>query len=139
MSYISTDYEFGITSELNNFELFRQHFSDETLIQSKSKTALFDYEGEKICVELKTRRNAYNKYPTTMIGINKLEYCEDKDKDFYFCFSFTDGLYYWKYDKNDLEKISYSKGGRRDRGRYEIKNYAYIPIEMLKQIETRIA
>lgn len=134
MSYIKTDYEFGIKSELNNFDIFREHFQDNTLLPSKSRTALFDYEGEKICVELKTRRNVYNKYPTTMIGVNKLLYCKDKDKEFYFCFLFTDGLYYWKYDVNDLEKLTYSKGGRSDRGRYEIKDYAYIPIEMLKRI-----
>lgn len=134
MSYIKTDLEFGIKSELNNFNIFRQHFQDNSLLPSKSRTALFDFEGEKICVELKTRRNVYNKYPTTMIGKNKIDYCKDKDKDFYFCFAFLDGLYFWKYNTNDLDKFSYCKGGRFDRGRAEINNYAYIPIEMLSKI-----
>jgi len=134
-SYLTKDYNFGIANELNHFQTFKKYFNDENLIQSKSRTALFDYESDKNCVELKTRRNTYNKYPTTMIGKNKLDYCEDKDKDFYFCFDFTDGLYYWKYEKNDLEKFSYAKGGRFDRGRPELNNYAYIPIEMLMKIK----
>ena len=134
-SYLTKDYNFGIANELNHFQTFKKYFNDENLIQSKSKTALFDYESDKNCIELKTRRFVRNEYEDTMIGINKINFCDEKDKDFYFCFSFTDGLFFWKYDKNDLDKLRYDIGGRRDRGRVEINDYAYIPIEMLTKIE----
>ena len=134
-SYISTDYNFGIKSEMNNFDIFKEYFGDESLIQSKSKTALFDYESDKMSIELKTRRVTYSAYKDTMVGRNKMDYCDGKDKDFYFCFSFLDGLYYWKYNKEELHKIRFNRGGRSDRGRYEMNDYAFIPIEMLSKIE----
>ena len=68
-----------------------------------------------------------------MIGLNKIKYAQSNpDKDFYFVFAFTNGLYYWKYNADD--KLNYRKGGRIDRGYKEIKEYAYIPISLLTYI-----
>jgi len=69
-----------------------------------------------------------------MIGINKLNYCKDKGKETYFCFQFQDGLFYWKYCLEDETKLRFGRGGRWDRSRIEIKDYFYIPYELLKKI-----
>tara|TARA_R110000765_G_scaffold244996_4_gene347195 strand:+ start:907 stop:1320 length:414 start_codon:yes stop_codon:yes gene_type:complete len=94
----------------------------------------FDFKGINCFVELKSRRNEYSKYPTTMVGMNKIKKARqliEDDNLIYFCFNFTDGLYYWLYTENiGIEK----KGGRWDRGKQEIKDYFYLPIEYLTKI-----
>ena len=129
----NNDLSFGENEELKNFEIIKNTF-DITLKRSIDKYSLFDYVGDSCIVELKSRRNNYNKYPSTMIGYNKLEYAETIQKNIFFCFSFTDGLYYWKYTKNDYDKIIFKNGGRNDRGKAEFKKYAYIDISLLKMI-----
>jgi hypothetical protein len=93
----------------------------------------FDYKDEQnIHYEIKGRNNNYNKYDTTMIGQNKIEYANKFDNDFYLIFSFYDGNYYYKYNRNnDNNKLIFDKGGRNDRGRPEYKEYCYIPISEL--------
>jgi hypothetical protein len=51
----------------------------------------------------------------------------------YFVFRFTDGLYYWKYDPKHPLKVQ--QGGRTDRGRKEIKSYAFIEVDILSKLE----
>jgi len=94
---------------------------------------LFDLKDKdnKIIVEVKERKNTYNKYPTTMIGENKFI----KAKDYYdkgykvlFVFKFTDGIYYYEFCD---EKLKIDIGGRCDRGRPEYKKYVYISIDKL--------
>ena len=73
----------------------------------------------------------HNKYKTTMIGYNK--YLEaQKHKTVYFIFSFEDGDYYYKYNKDD--KFEIAIGGRCDRNKAEYKDYVYIPITKLIKI-----
>lgn len=85
--------------------------------------------------EHKGRRNEYNKYSTTMIGSNKIDFInKHPDNDYVFIFGFTDGNYYIKYNKELFDNFEIKKGGRLDRGRPEIKDYLYIPIEQLSKI-----
>lgn len=127
----NSDMEFGLEQEKSNFDLIKQLDSDLVMT---SRNSIFDYASENSLAELKSRNNCYNKYPTTMVGYNKIEYAHKfPNKNIYFCFKFTDGLYYYKYDKNDT--LEFATGGRRDRGREEIKDYCYIPIKYLKKLE----
>ena len=67
-----------------------------------------------------------------MIGLNKIMKASTILEDVYFFFWFTDGLFYWKYNRDiDLEV---KKGGRYDRGLKEINDYAYIPTTLLTKI-----
>ena len=89
-------------------------------------------KGNNKFIELKSRNNEKNKYLTTMVGYNKIMKASELEEDVYFFFSFTDGIYYWKYDRNiDLE---IKKGGRYDRGCSEINDYAFIPVNILQKI-----
>jgi len=97
----------------------------------------FDFrDGNKIFYEVKTRNVKHNKYPTTMVGQNKIEAANLSDRDVYFIFGFTDGNYYFKYNRNVNSGLSVSIGGRNDRGREEYKPYCWIPINMLTRMIT---
>ena len=70
MSSKSKDLEFGFQNEISCKELI------ETITGTLTQTEpyhLFDYYNDHYLVELKARRNNYNKYPTTMIGKNKID------------------------------------------------------------------
>lgn len=100
MRHQKEDLQFGNESEQRNLEAF------STLVgASLQKTAHhyhpFDFtnDANTIFVELKSRRVESKKYPTALIGKNKIEFCSDLSKAYYFCFAYTDGLYYIQYDK----------------------------------------
>ena len=60
---------------------------------------LFDYFNNDYLVELKARRNNYNTYPTTMVGLNKINKARrEQYKKCLFCFKFFDGLYCHLFD-----------------------------------------
>ena len=89
-----------------------------------------DFYFDDIYFEIKSRRNTHNKYDTTMIGYNKIQWIKDKNiKDVYFVFVFTDGDYYYKYNPDD--NFETTTGGRWDRGKIEKKLYYYIPTNKL--------
>ena len=67
-----------------------------------------------------------------MIGYNKIKKALELNEDVYFIFNFTDGIYYYKFDRD--KELEVKQGGRFDRGRPEIKDYCFIPIEILQKI-----
>ena len=71
-----------------------------------------------------------------MISCNKLLFARHCGKDCYFVFNFTDGLFYYKFDKMDYDTgvIRSAYGGRNDRGKDEKKPYCYINIKLLRKI-----
>lgn len=122
------DHKFGDEQELLNLPIISDFLNQK--FRKTKRYFVFDYENDNTYVELKSRRNAKAKYPTTIVGKNKLDYAKTCGKDVFFFFQFTDGLYYWKY--NDEDNIKIAKGGRCDRGKLEFKEYGYIDIELLK-------
>ena len=91
-----------------------------------------DFHSNNKYFEIKSRRFNHNKYETTMVGKNKIEWVREnyiEGIDFYFVFVFEDGDYFYKYNPEDEFKTGL--GGRCDRGRDEIKLYYYIPINKM--------
>jgi hypothetical protein len=121
------DFIFGLAQEDVLLEVIKKKFGND-IIKTKERS-IFDYESDNILVELKSRRVKKDTYPDTMIGINKINFASKSDKEVYFAFQFTDNLYYWKYDKDEL--LNFRGGGRSDRGKNEYKQYCYIPIKLL--------
>jgi len=128
---LNKDLEFGCNKEK---ELLQKLKTLDPDILFTKKFCCYDYESDNTIIELKSRRNKYNKYPTTMIGNNKIKNFLSLDKDVYLVFSFTDGIYYVKCDDELIKKCDICKGGRYDRGRPEVKEYCYIPINLLNPI-----
>jgi hypothetical protein len=122
----------GRTAETTCFPVFQAKFPD--LVRIKNPYALFDFESPECRIELKARTTPHDKYPTTIVGENKVQAAEKDPRAHYFAFAFTDGLYWVQYDKDLFADFEVKDGGRRDRGRPEIKPYRYIPITALTKV-----
>ena len=122
---------FGKASEVKNLDALKSVVPD--IVPTPSRYFPFDYSSSTSYVELKTRKFKKDKYPTTIIGMNKIEYAkQNPDKDYYFAFCFEDGLYYIKYHPALFEGFSVTKCYRRDRGvKHTVTN---IPVDMLIKI-----
>ena len=70
------------------------------LIRIPQETHNFDFEGEFVWVELKERTCRKDYYDTTVVPYCKIKWAETADKPCYFVFSFTDGIYWIKYEKS---------------------------------------
>ena len=127
------DYTFGIQKEIELLPKLKTFFNDDSIIQLDKKN-IFDFKGNNKYIELKSRNCNYDKYPKTMIGYNKIKKASEINEDVYYIFNFIDGIYYFKYDKLINFEIKENYISRRDRGRNEINDYAFIPIEILKEI-----
>jgi hypothetical protein len=127
------DYDFGKQSEDYLLDLIQKYFKDN-IKKVKKSTEIYDYEGDRYIYELKSRTNKYDAYTTTLLGYNKII---KNNKEQIFLFSFTDGLYYIKYDEsefNNYEKKLFVRNKRTDYND-KIKLYIYIPINKLIKIE----
>ena len=131
MSKFLKDLKFGLNKEMQLLPILKEYLKDETIYQLENSN-VFDFKGDNKFIELKSRNNNYDKYPTTMIGINKILRASSLNENVYFFFWFVDGLYYWLYDKDYEFEIK--RSGRFDRGRPELNDYAYIPIDMLIKV-----
>jgi hypothetical protein len=131
----SKDYAFGLNGERSVIGKMSAHFKTNF---SKTEDVYdpFDFKDSKTCIELKTRRNTKNAYPTTMVGANKVKIAQQdtSGKKYIFAFNFTDGLYYIEYEKELFSTFETSLGGRSDRGQPEMSDYCFIPVSLLKPL-----
>ena len=131
---IESDLAFGKKSEndvISKLSCFGE------VIPMDDPYAPFDFrtKNKSTFIELKTRTNSKDKYPTTMVGQSKVEIAKQyPKKKFIFCFQYTDGLYYIPYSKELFDTFEVSQGGRADRGRVESNTYCYIPVDKLQKI-----
>lgn len=136
-----SDKSFGTQNEIKLLNyLNTELYVNDKFSMFKNQHSTMDFINSKIIAELKSRRNKYSQYPTTMVGQNKLNQAEqsyksNKGKEYKFFFLFTDGLYVWDFNP---EQYTTKLGGRNDRGANEIKEYSYIDINHLKLITTDI-
>lgn len=97
---------------------------------------LFNRRGDlKALIEIKTRRNSSNKYPTYMLSARKwreaLKLSEEYAVPFLLIVEFTNGTYAVKI-KNDYPV---NKGGRYDRGdAMDVEDCIYIPMSDFRRV-----
>ena len=137
------DIDYGANSEKKAIILLQEYFKFPLVKLDYYNIFDFYNEEENVYIELKSRQCQVNTYTTTMVGMNKINKAKilsRKKCNIYFFFYFTNtdynecDLYYWKFDLDQLDKLIYKTGGRIDRGKNEIKKYAYIPITLLIKI-----
>tara|TARA_R110000796_G_scaffold249789_1_gene377980 strand:+ start:632 stop:1042 length:411 start_codon:yes stop_codon:yes gene_type:complete len=92
--------------------------------------SLIDFEDENTLCELKTRRVRHNQYDSLYIPHYKLKYNATMNKQLYFAFNCTDGLYIFDYTKHG-DKTYTSYGGRCDRGKNEYTKMINVPTNLL--------
>ena len=136
MSKKYTDLVFGKLKENEIKEILEQYFN--TTLQQTSKYGLIDFYNDDLYIELKSRRNTYSKFNTTIIGSNKIDYVKTLNKKSLFVFNFIDGLYYIEYsplfDSFDLCEEYILRDGKK-----ELKTNYHIPIECLKRINVTVS
>ena len=132
MASFATDYNFGVNQESMS-KINIERYLNTSLI-SRGGYSIFDFDdGADLFVELKTRRIPHNKYPTAIIGANKIEIAKkNPDKTYWFVYKYQDGLFGIKYSEefDSYETRSYSRGDRND---YDNKpqNCYFIPTSAL--------
>ena len=127
--------EQGEKAEIRLFPHFKEIF-DDSLVRSTEKYSLFDFYGDDVIIELKSRNYSKDRYPTTMIGMNKINEClnDKSNKSYYFVFEFTDGLYYWRFTEKRYLKCKQEWRGTNKRGYWEESLYLMIPVDKLKPL-----
>lgn len=121
------DRQFGLESEAR----LEQYFFDNYAVKrTLDRYNSFDFENDKILIELKTRRTYHNSYFDTMISASKIdkgtiELRNGRKERVLFFFQFTDGLYYYELKEDIILRKDYFKGVL----------YYFIPVEMLKETE----
>jgi len=129
-------FNFGLENEKILLPILQSYFKDDTIKKTHYNSCPFDYVSENgTLYELKTRKNAYSKYPDTIFPCKKFNYLPEKDK--ILIFSFTDGNYYIKYIPELFETFHKEKKQYRfDRGNIDkAAEYINIPIYNLIKLE----
>jgi hypothetical protein len=136
MRSFKEDFQLGMNSERSTHLILQNHF--KTPLTRTPSHHRFDYEGANIYVELKTRTNAYRRYPTTMIPTGKCIAGDQTTNKVFFVFKFTDGLYAIEYNKTLFDTFERDDFQRPDRIDHidRKQSYTYIPIEFLTLILT---
>tara|TARA_R110002153_G_scaffold126664_2_gene274045 strand:+ start:236 stop:706 length:471 start_codon:yes stop_codon:yes gene_type:complete len=125
------DKEQGLTAEKRCKVILEKEFGE---LKFTDKFCYFDYENAKYIIELKSRNCKHDAYPTAMINYPKiLKYKErEKEREFIIAFLYTDGLYFWKYDEEEVDRVGTT--GRNDRGCIETYEMLYFKHNHLKHI-----
>lgn len=131
MRSLERDRAIGRAGEYNVIDVLKT--LDPSIILHNRMFDRLDFIGEKVRIEHKTRTNAYNDYPTTLMPCDKAIVDE---KPLYFTFGFTDGVYMIEYTPDSFADIEVKPFCRRPR--YGIidkpKPYFHIPIDRLVKL-----
>lgn len=122
-------YKFGKKGEQRVFPVIKEFFKRD-IVQTTERYDKYDYICPQYNYECKSRTNAFNKYPDTMITMNKLE---DGEKGLVLLFNFTDALYYIIYEPelfSTFNTVMFSRA-RED---WDEKEHIYIPLKHLSLI-----
>jgi hypothetical protein len=121
------DYIYGEQQENKLYEIIKNGFEWSTPLQKGTRYSKYDYYNDDTNIELKSRKNKYKTYPTTMLTLNKLS----TDKELLLLFNFIDGVYFIQYDKDMFSKFEVKDFSRANL-RGDEKKHIYIPITKLE-------
>ena len=134
---LAADLAFGLMNEEQKRGTLEMHFG-ECFEKDPNQWALFDFfnKSKTVYVEMKSRNNRHDTYATTIVGSNKIRWCTDPTKKYYFAFVFTDGIYYIQYDKTLFDTFECSDFVRNTRSGYEdrMAKYVFIPVSALTRM-----
>jgi len=99
MNIIHNDLNYGIPQEATVISKLAVHFMED-IQQESNPYSRYDAISPTTKYEIKCRRNTHDKFPTTLIGVNKT----NVSGRLVFVFNFTNGLYYIVYEKEKFDK-----------------------------------
>ncbi len=129
MVHFENDYIFGTENQKKVLPHIIQHFNRD-ITENEGQYCKFDFTDAHYNYELKSRKNTLNKYPDTMITMNKLQ---QSDKGLILLFSFTDCLAYIEYDP-ELFSTFRTQNFSRAKIETDKKIHIFIPINLLTVI-----
>jgi len=112
-------------------QLFNDKYS--TTLEHTDRFRTFDLKDKKAkyVVEVKKLNCNHNRYTKLIMGFNKYKKAQQyiqRGYSVYFVIEYLDGTYTHKYNN---ELYTPSKAGRSDRGYHELKDYIFIPRELI--------
>ena len=133
---LQDDLRLGYKNEEQIVSILNTFFNDN-FINTKdlygNEYCSYDFEGtDGTRIELKSRRNKYDDYPTTIIPVHKtisMDLCKN-----IFVFNFSDGIYYIEWNANKFKTYETKMVLCKRLGRTDYKLHYLIPIEDLIQI-----
>lgn len=126
MVHFENDYIFGTENQKIVLPQIIQHFN-RPIVENPGQYAKYDFTDDLYNYELKSRKNTLNKYPDTMITMNKLN---EGSKGLILLFSFTDCLAYIEYDA-ELFKTFKTSNFSRAKIEADKKMHIFIPTDLL--------
>ena len=130
MVHWHTDYLYGTEKQKDVLPRIINYFNRD-IKENEGQYAKYDFTDDLYNYELKSRKNTLNKYPDTMITMNKLN---NKMKKLILLFNFTDNLAFIEYDE-ELFKTFKTNSFSRAKESWDEKMHVYIPIEYLQIID----
>ena len=122
------DYLWGEQQQKKIFPILEAKWNG---LRPQGRYAKYDAVNETTNIEIKSRKNAYDAYPTTLLTLNKIS---DTSKTNIFVFNFVKNdkneIYYIEYDETKFEPYERRMFSRANFLADE-KEYIYIPIEDL--------
>lgn len=133
LTNFNRDYKYGTKKEKETLPIIEKVLNIK-LFPAPSKFSTFDFftQDGKTFIELKSRKQSHDRFPTTIIGKNKIETIRD-DYTYYFFYNYTDGTYYIKYDKELFKSFNDRVICRRDRNVSSV--CTEIPVKLLTKVE----
>jgi hypothetical protein len=131
MVHYQKSYLFGKAKEVEILPTVANYFNKE-ITAYPGQYNKHDFYCDKYNYEVKSRTNAMNKYPTTMLTCNKAV----GDKPLIFIFNFTDKIAYCEYSQEKFDKYEkrlFSRAGLVE----DEKEHFYIPIEDLTVLHSK--
>jgi hypothetical protein len=130
LSVLNKDIAFGTQYEIPIIARLERLFG-ETILKAEDRYSLFDAYSEKTKYEIKSRRNKYADYPTTIVAVDKTKTAGR----LVFVFHFLDGLYYIEFNKErwakyEIKNVSAFRSG----GNRTDKPHFFIDIKDLTEI-----
>jgi hypothetical protein len=131
LNVLNNDYQFGTKNEVSVINYLEKYFR-ENITKSKDRYCAYDAFSENTKYEIKSRRNKYSTYPTTIVAVNKIR----TTGRLVFVFHFTDGLYYIEYSEDTFSNFKVQNVSAIRKGGFKTETpHFFIPIDSLQRIE----
>lgn len=130
---LKNDLTYGTTNEQTHQKTLESFF--KTNLTRRGGYSTFDFDdGATLFVELKSRRIPHDKYPTAIIGANKVETASNNPtRKYWFCYAYQDGVYGIEYNKELFDTFEHDEYSRGDRADYHnlAQHCYFIPSNLL--------
>ncbi len=130
MYTLNEDLELGLIAEAKLLPYLQEHFG-KNLYKESDPRCRWDYRNDTHYFELKSRRCSKNRYPTTMLAVNKVRH-----PNTIFLFNFTNGVYFIEYNEeifNTFGRNFFRRESNTDHTN-RLQEYFYIPVGYLKPL-----